>query len=326
MFYFTDRWIFEEKKWQFVLGVFFAICALLTKPVAAFYFLPLISSYYQKEGTFFPIKKKYIIYFSLAFLPLLMWRVWISRHPEGIPASNWLLNGNGIRFHPAFWRWIIVDRFGREILTVPGTVLFFIGLLFKPRGKENSLLHYLALASFLFVIVFATGNVQHDYYQIFIIPALSIFLARGVVLLFERNKELASRIWTIPFAVLFLSLTLYFGWGEAKGLFQINNDSIVRAGDEANRILPKNAIVAAPYGGDTAFLYNTNRHGFPVLITNIEDMIKIYHVSYYLSVAKDPDTKNIMNKYTVLEDNKYFVIVDLTKPNTSSESAQAGKP
>lgn len=140
------------------------------------------------------------------------------QHPEGIPAAAWLLNGNGIRFRPAFWRWIIVDRFGREILTVPGTVLFFLGFLIKPFGKESSILHYFALASFLYLIVFATGNVQHDYYQIFIVPALSIFLARAVVLLFGRVKDLVPRIFTVPFVLLFFKPDFLFRMGRSQGI------------------------------------------------------------------------------------------------------------
>lgn len=316
MLYFTDRWIFENTKGLFVSGLICAIGALLVKPTAVFYMLPLVYSLYIKEGKLFPIPRKYLFFVIASFLPLLLWRIWIGQHPEGIPASSWLLNGNGIRLKPAFWKWIISDRFGREILTVPGTVLFFLGLLFKPTNKkEGLLLHLLALSSFLYLIIFATGNVQHDYYQILIVPALVIFLARGFVLLFKRTPSLVARFWTIPFALLFLSLTLYFGWNEAKGLFQINNDSLVRVGDEANRILPKNALVIAPNGGDTTILYNAKRHGFPIVTSTVPDMVSKYNVSYYLAVAKDPQTKWVMEKYTVLEDTQYFVIVDLTKEN-----------
>ena len=321
MFYFIDRFINEKTRKFMILSIIFAAGAFLTKPEAAFYLLPLLVLFYKKEGKLFPIDRRYIIMAVLAVLPFAAWRIWMLQHPEGIPAADWLLNGNGIRFRPAFWRWILVDRFGREILTVTGTVLFFIGLLIAPREKENNMLHLLAIASFLYLIVFATGNVQHDYYQIFIVPAIVIFLARGVVLMFEGVRSLVPRIFTIPFAILFISLTFYLGWPEAKGLFQINNDAVTRAGDAANAILPKNATVLAPYDGDTSLLYNTNRHGFPVTITNIPDMISRFGVGYYVSITKDPDTAKIMHDYTVMENNQYFVIVDLTKPASASQSA-----
>lgn len=313
MFYFADRWIFENTKRLYFISVFFAICAFLIKPTAAFYLLPLLYSFYKKEQRLWPIPSRYFWWLIIALLPFIGWRLWISQHPEGIPASNWLFNGNGIRLKPVFWKWILGDRFGREILGVTGTVLFFIGLLIKPGLKESFLPHLLAFSSFLFLIVFATGNVQHDYYQTLIIPALVIFAARGFVLLFNGIPNFLPRILTMPIAVLFLTMMIYSGWWEVKGLYQINNPAIVEAGKMADKLLPKDAIVVAPYNGDTSFLYQINRPGWPVVAYPVKDLIDMFKVRYYISTAKDAKTKWVMRKYTVLVDKPDFVIVDLTK-------------
>lgn len=312
MFYFTDRWIFEKTNKLYLLSTIFTAAAFLTKPMAVFYLLPLAYSYFKVEKKIWPVPKRYFLWIFSSFLPLLGWRVWISQHPEGIPASNWLLNGNGIRFRPAFWRWIIGDRFGREILTAPGMVLFFLGLI-KKWDKEGMVLHLLALSSFLYLIVFATGNVQHDYYQTFIIPPLSMFLARGFCLLFKGLNGFLARVWTIPFALLFLVLTFYFGWYEVRGLYQINNWAIVEAGRVADKILPEDAVVIAPYQGDTAFLYQTNRPGWPIMASSVENMKKNFGVTHYVSVNYDNDTRKIMDEYLILVETSQFVIVDLRR-------------
>lgn len=313
MFYYTDRWI-RENKWKlYCPAVIFTMLAFLTKPTAIFYLIPLIYSYYQNEGRLFPIPGRYALWFVPSIIPFIMWRFWIMQHPEGIPASNWLLNGNGIRFRPAFWRWIIGDRFGREILSVTGTFLFFLGLIKKAEGKEGWLLHLLAFSSFLFLIVFATGNVTHDYYQTLIVPALVIFTARGFTTLIKGIPQFLPRIWTIPLGFLFFVLMLYFGWYEVKGLYQINNNSIVIAGEYADKILPKDAIVVAPYQGDTSFLYHTNRPGWPVVALPIDDLKNRFGVSYYISVNYDAKTNWLMKKFTVIEQNPKFVIIDLTR-------------
>src|SRR5258708_10987176 len=119
MVYFVDRWIYENRLWLYFLSLFFIACAFLTKPTAIFYTLPLIYSYFIKERTILPPLRYWLLVIPAA-LPFLGWRIWINQHPEGIPAASWLLNGNGIRFKPAFWRWIIGDRFGREILSAVG--------------------------------------------------------------------------------------------------------------------------------------------------------------------------------------------------------------
>jgi 4-amino-4-deoxy-L-arabinose transferase-like glycosyltransferase len=324
MFYFTDLWIWENSRRLYFISLLFAVAAFLIKPVAIFYLLPLIYSYYQKEKRFWPIPKRYYLWIIPALLPFIGWRVWISQHPEGIPASNWLFNGNNIRFKPAFWKWIIGDRFGREILSVTGTVLFFIGLLKK--DSKNLLLHLLAVSSFLYLIVFATGNVQHDYYQTLIIPALSVFLARGLVVLIQGIPGFVPRIWTIPLAVLFFLLTFYLSWNEVKGFYQINNGSIVVAGKEADRILPKNAVVIAPYNGDTAFLYQINRHGWAYVALPTDELIKKFGVTHYVSVNYDDKTNWVIKKYTVLEKEPGFVIVDLTRLNPSFDKLNDIEP
>lgn len=320
MFYFVDRWIKENGWGLYLLSLIFMACAFLTKPMAIFYLLPLAYSYWQKERKLWPVPKRYWGLILPALLPFGLWRLWILRHPEGIPASSWLINGNKIRFKPAFWRWIIGDRFGREILSPVGTFLFFFGLLIKPRLKETALLSWLGLALLLYLIYFATGNVQHDYYQALIIPGVCIFVARGFVELM-RGVNLVPRLFTIPAALLFLSLTLLLTWPEVKGLYQINNYSIVDAGKAADKLLPKKAIVLAPYQGDTSFLYQTNRPGFPYTILPIDQMVERFGVTNFVSVNYDDQTNQVIKKYKVLVKNPQYVIVDLTH-KASEDSGQ----
>ncbi|RJQ27330.1 phospholipid carrier-dependent glycosyltransferase [Candidatus Parcubacteria bacterium] len=320
MFYLTDLWIHKNSFKLFFLSSIFAAGAFLIKPMAIFYLLPLVFSFWQKEGRIWPIPKRYFLWGAISFLPFVAWRFWISQYPDGIPASSWLFNGNGIRLRPSFWKWIIGDRFGREILTVAGSILFTLGAIVKPNLKEGNLLHWFLASSLLYLIVFATGNVMHDYYQTFIIPALAIFTARGFVLLVRGTKDFLPRLITIPVAVLLLSLTIYLGWLEVKGLFQVNNGAIVEAGKFADSILPEDAIVIAPYGGDTAFLYQINRPGWAMVVSSIEEMKKKSGVTHYISVNYDADTKNVIDRYSVIEENPRFVIVDVTQENPKYKS------
>lgn len=313
MVYFTDKWIYQGGQKLYFISLFSAILALLTKPYAIFYMLPLAYSVYKKEGSFLPLKFRYLAWIIPVSLPLLAWRFWISQYPEGIPASTWLFNGNGIRFRPAFWRWLVVERLGKEILSVTGASLFFIGFLKKP--KVNLFLHFLALSSFIYLVVLATGNVQHDYYQYFIIPGLAIFMARGLAVCLRGGEGFLPRIITAPLGMWLVVISLLLTSGEVKGLYQINNPVIVEAGIEADRILPKDAVVVAPYNGDTAFLYQTNRHGLPVVTGSFEDMRKQYGVTHLVSVNFDQDTNTALKNYRVLEVNKKFAIVDLTQKN-----------
>ncbi|OGE34504.1 hypothetical protein A3H85_00840 [Candidatus Daviesbacteria bacterium RIFCSPLOWO2_02_FULL_40_8] len=313
MFYAVGLWIENNTKNRLLTAVIFTALAFLTKPFAIFYLMPHIYSFRIKEGRWWPIPKCYLYYILLSFTPFILWRLWILQHPEGIPASNWLLNGNGIRFRPAFFKWIVGERFGREILGVGGVILLALGGLLKPKQGEGWTLHLLLLSSLLYLVVFATGNVQHDYYQYLIAPVLILFTVRGFMLLFTTIPQFIPRYITIPVALFLLVLTIYLPWNEVKGLYQINNGIIVEAGHRADDILPKNAKVVAPYNGDTSFLYYVNRPGWAFLAYPIEDLVKNYGITHYVSVNFDDQTNKIIKKYKVVEKTEKYVIIDVTK-------------
>ncbi len=308
MILFLGNWIEKEKRIDLSLGFLFTAVAFLIKPWAVFFFLPLLYLLKKKSKRF---TFYFLLFTFLALIPFLFWRLWMLQQPEGIPASNWLMNGDGIRFRPAFFWWIISNRLGTEILTAAGMGLFLLGLITRPKNG-NYFLHIWAFCSFLFIAIFATGNVRHNYYQILFIPVASIFLSLGFMQLLKGNNLFLARIWTIPIGLLLFILTFYFGGKQIIGLYQINNPSIVEAGKLADKILPKDTIVVAPYNGDTAFLYQTNRSGFAFVILPITDMIADYGVSAYVSTTMDAKTVWISKHFKVLEQKPNFIIIDLT--------------
>lgn len=313
MVYFLDKWIWENKWWLFTIGILFAAAAFLTKPMAIFYGLVLVYSIFKKEGQVWPVSWRYFL-LLLGFLPLLAWRVWMQQFPEGIPSSSWLYNSNGIRLRPAFWYWIVGERLGGVMLGAAGFALFIFGILVKPLRGESGFWHMLAVYMGLYLVVFATGNVQHDYYQYLITPVLAVFVSRGVVLLVGTRLEFLQRIWTIPLAIGLLVLTIYLPWMLVKGYYQVNNWAIVKAGREADRILPRDAVVIAPYGGDSAFLYQTNRVGWPVLADSVENLRDKYGANYYIAVSRDADAASVASKYNSLVETGEYAIYDLNSP------------
>src|SRR5258708_11627844 len=111
--------------------------------------------------------------------------------------------------------------------------------------------------------------------------------------------------------MLFLPLSFYFSWIQVKEFYKINNPVIIEAGKKVDQILPKNAIVVAPYNGDTAFLYQTNRAGWPVTAFPLVQMVADYGVTHFVSTTRDNKTNWVMKHFQVLENNPEFVIADL---------------
>jgi hypothetical protein len=304
-----DLWIVSQKSSLLYLTGLFGALAVLVKPVAVFLFVPMVWQLYKKYGLGF-LKNKFLWLLGLVItLPFLAWRGWSYRHPEGIPASVWLLNGDHIRFKGAFFQWIFGERIGKMILGAWGVLLMGAGLI---AGSS----YYISwmIGALVYLFVFATGNVRHDYYQIPIIPALAILLALGCVYLWKKGGNSRETWVKRTLVVVSVGFMLAFSWYDIRGDYQINHWEIITAGKEVDKITPKDAIVVATYDGDTAFLYQTNRRGFAYVPFPIKDLIDRMGVTYYVSVTYDDQTKAIMQKYTVVEQNPQFVIVKLIEP------------
>ncbi len=288
--------LFDYKK--IYLSAIFGALAVLVKPVALFLLMPIFWQWWREYKLQLFKSKLFWIWNLILFTPFLMWRIWEARYPMGVPANIWLLNGNGIRFKGAFFQWIFGERIGHLILGSWGIYPLLEGLV-----AINSYWLAWVIGALAYLTVFATGNVHHDYYQITIIPIISIILALGV----SRANTFIKKLLMLV-CVLFM---FAFSWYEVRGRYQINHYSIVDAGRAVDRLTPKDAVVLAPYNGDTAFLYQTNRRGFPFVYFPVKDFIDNYGVTYYVSVNYDALTREVMNKYTVVEQNPDFVIVKL---------------
>ena len=303
------RWL-ETKNWIFfAVSIFLANLAILVWPIALFFLLPIVYLSFEKYGFGFFKNLKLWAFAFLSLAPFIAWRIWMLNFPEGIPNWQFLLNDGNIRFKGAFFRWLVVERMGKLILTVGGFSLFVIGLIVKRSKKENFFYLTWFFSLILYFIVFASGNVRHDYYQVPLVPIASIFMAIGTIKLFNLPSDHFSKILG-PAAALILIIFMYaFGFYEVRGYWWINRSEIVKAGMAADKILPEDATVIAPYGGDTAFLYQTNRHGYPVVDRPLEELVK-NGTKYLVSVdiADEGIQKLAKNCKLLAAENDYLII------------------
>lgn len=304
------KFIDKQKIWQLFASAIFFSLAILVKPFTIFYGVPIFYLAVKKYGIKGVFNQRKLWLAALvAIYPFLLWRAWMSRFPEGIPFWKWAFNSDKIRFRPAFWRWIFGERLGRLILGIWGLVPFSFGLLVT---KNKGFIHWFAIGAFLYVATIAGANVRHDYYQTIIIPAVALVLAQGVLTMWEAKgfAKLVTR------GLLFFSLGLAFGIGayQVKDFYNINHPEIIEAGAAVDRILPKDALVIAPYNGDTAFLYQTKRWGWPVIDRPLDELIQ-NGAGYFVSVnLNDTRTLEIEASFATIEKTDTYVIVDLTKP------------
>ena len=69
----------------------------------------------------------------------------------------------------------------------------------------------------------------------------------------------------------------------------------------------------APYNGDTAFLYQTNRQGWAVTAFPLIEMVSNFGVTSYISTTNDAKTAWVKKYFVVLDETPNYVIADLTR-------------
>ncbi len=295
----------EKRSFLFLSGVALSI-ALLVKPYFVFYLFPAVFIGYKKYSFKFFRQKSLIFTFIIIFLPFTLWRIWMLNFPEGIPFWKWTFNGDGIRFKPAFWYWIFGERLSKLILGYFGLIPFFFGFI---NEKSRNFINVFLIGMFFYVSVFATANVRHDYYQAIAIPAVSLGFSSGLVYLW--NLRILKRNYLRIGLIVLVFLGFILGVYQVKEFYKINHPEIVEAGLAVQRLTPKDALVIADYNGDTAFLYQTKRRGWPVVELPIEELIS-EGALYYASVNLDnPQTQEFIRRFKVLEKTDSYVILKL---------------
>lgn len=295
-------------------AIFLALAALL-KPFVVFLAPAYLAVIVHKKGFRGLLAWQWLVYALIVAAPLWWWRTWILQFPAGIPASDWLLNGNGIRFRPAWFRWIFYERFTKLILGYAGVLIVTAGIFLSSRLRAVVWAWWAGLITYTAVI--ATGNVQHDYYQVLFLPLIAITLALGVYGVWQKTAEyfFLHPFWvkimrgTIIIAIFTM---LWLSWKQVAGYFNVNHWEYIRAGEAVDTLVPTDAKVIAPAFGDTHFLFQTNRTGWPIGF-DIQDKINL-GATHYVTTSYDDEARELEQHYSVITKNNEFMIVDLMKP------------
>lgn len=315
-----------------ILSAIFISLSILCKPFTALISFPILLflSFQKFRHQINPKSLLKLCLFGLiALVPFFLWRKWISQFPEGIPVSAWLFNDNAVPFLPEwykgynltflnklvafrpFWfKWLFFERINKLILGSFGLIPLFLGFAYKKNHSQKITLS-LMLGILLYFIIVAQGNIQHDYYQSLIIPSLSIITGFGFF--YMANFVFKNKIISYFSIIIICLFSLYFSWDQVKNYYKINNSAIVTAGEKIQELVPQEALVVAPYNGDTAFLYQTKHSGWPTEIYNPNELKLKYSGTplYLVSVNFDKYTSDMAGKFKTIFKNDQFIILDL---------------
>ena len=296
-----------------LISLLFFASSMLIKPTVIFFGLPLTYIFYASSPKKFLKNIIFYLYFILSIIPLYLWRNYIKQFPEGVPVSEWLItsvNTGGalqrIFFKPAFFRWIFFERINNLILGGFAASFFVIGSFLK---SKKLLLHSILVSSLAFLFVFQGGNVQHEYYQTLILPALAIFSGVGISYLLSLKKDV---IYPNVRNVVIISLIL-FSWlisfYKVRDYYNFSPDQVASA-KIINSLTGKNDLVVTDTTGDTTLLYLSDRRGAPSIFKDPKTLKELGYNFLVTSSSSEIDILKSEN-YSIIFENEKMTIFKL---------------
>jgi hypothetical protein len=299
--------------WYFISLICFAL-AVLVKPTTIFYAVPL-GYLFIRTYTWDVLKKPLIyIFWILAFVPLLLWRQYILQFPEGIPASEWLFTSvntagglQNIFFKPSFFRWIFFERINNLLLGGFLTPFFILGALSR---QKRYLSHSILLGSLAFLFIFQGGNVQHEYYQTMIFPALAMFVGIGISYLHTHSRQFISSTILIPVIMALYIFSVFISYYTVRNYYNYS-DELVQISKIVRTLTSRNDLIVTDTLGDTTLLYLSERRGAPAVY---KDLTELKHDGYKYFVTQKIDVADeiISHKtHTPIFRSDKFVVFEL---------------
>lgn len=305
-------WRLKESAY-FIFSLIFFSLSLLVKPTVIFYAVVLAYLFLKKDGLKSARKITSYIYFMLGLIPFILWRLYIKNFPEGIPVSDWLITSvntyeglKSIFLRPAFFRWIFFERINNLILGGYATFFFCVGLIRKPR---RYFFHSFLLSGLIYLLVFEGGNVQHEYYQILILPPLAMFSGLGIEFILIKTKTLFQPLITYMTIISVTIFSLLFSFYKVKDYYNFPQD-LPQIAKIIETLTHKEDKIVTDTTGDTTLLYLSKRRGAPALYKDPATLGRLGYV--YMIIFNKDYTKDLKSKnFVTIFENDNFAIFKL---------------
>lgn len=297
----------------YVFSLLFFSFSLLVKPPAIFYAVTLFALFFKKYGFSLIKKPQTYLYFILGVIPLALWRIYIQKFPEGIPPSDWLITSvntyqglQNIFLKPAFFRWIFFERINNFMLGGYLTFFFILGVLSK---QKKYFLASVVFSAFAYLFVFQGGNVQHEYYQTYILPAVAVLIGLGTSTFFGNRKLfLHPAISSVVILALF-GLSYFFSFYKVRDYYYFPPE-LPQIANVVKTLTRETDKIVTDRSGDTTLLYLTGRQGAPSIYKDPPELKKLGY-TYLVTLHSDLIEDLKQKKYKVVFENDTFAMFAL---------------
>lgn len=260
--YYFSKWLDNEKPINYFISILSAALAFLIKITTLYLIPPLIYLSYLKYKKKIFKKWQVLLFFILSLFPMILWyrmtNFKMSENLFSIFAIRTLLNND-------FYRRIF-ESVSIFVLTPLGIILFILGMFLKTDKKSQLVFHIWLFSLAFYILLTPYFNYIHYYYQLPLVPVVSVFIGRSFLLLTDKN--LLNRFTIIPryvttkvLVTVVLLVILFMSFLSIRPFYKWNKVSF-NVAKKIEKLTPRDAIIIIGRCSQEAFLYYCDRKGW----------------------------------------------------------------
>lgn len=297
------------------IGTGSGIIAFLIKAPFAFYlFIPLLYHVFEKKKLSLFLKTLPLL--ALIGMVFLFWENYVSNTNSGAPdwffipdyfkftnMSDWYFGYLEQRFIAENWKTLFY-RFVESTTTYIGIPFFIFGLFAKPEnGFKKTFFYFYLTGLFIYLLIFFSLNVIHEYYQIPLLIVSSFFIALSLDLLYRKLREKSLLVAKIFIYFLLVLLMINSIWFTERWYYKIDKVRLY-ASEEIKKNTEENSLVIVSIKDtdprDPRILAPSYRYGWSIRLMDLnKDIILrlIQSGAKYLAIIANCDLDDKLVKY-----------------------------
>jgi hypothetical protein len=212
-----------------------------------------------------------------------MWSWYFGTVADRLELNNWLK---------------LITRFIPEGITYTGIPFFILGLVVRSEKRSVSFFYFYAAGLIIYLLLFLTLNIIHDYYQIPILTVCAFFTGNSIDFIYRSLKIKSLKAANSVTGFILLVLMINGIWYTERWYYKIDKIRTVSA-EYIRKNTPENSLVIASIDKtdprDPRILAPAYRFGWPLrtgdLNANLIDSL-IAAGSNYLAITtkENPDS------------------------------------
>jgi 4-amino-4-deoxy-L-arabinose transferase-like glycosyltransferase len=323
MLYYVLRAVDRESRGLFLVAMLFAALGFMIKaPYVFFLALPAAGYIHFHSKWRFFLRSTPLL--AIPVLSFAAWQWHVVRVNSAMPdwsfipeyhkmdnMGRWYFGLPEHRLEVPLWR-LLWGRLKYEIAAIWGIPLLLIGLVMRVWDYGTNVMRLWAAGSFMYLLIFFTLNVIHDYYQIPFLAPVAFFMALPLFGLYQLagswspvvGRLILILCWGV-FAIHCIRLTegksLNQGEQEYFGTYYREDELALKTGRLIREHTPEDALVIATFGGLDCrcpnILYTARRNGWSIGKQNLSvallEQLRAEGATHFALLQIDPMSEEL---------------------------------